>query len=379
MNRVLLFACVVLGMRAGAVIAEDEVKPLSDDAIKAIKEVRTARDADQLEAWLRSFLVDEYPERAAKLWRYDYASVEAYIASVEPNRRRWRGRLNPPALSPTGPLQRRDYVPLEDLHAEWVTLPLGTFNAEGILVLPARAEQGPVPLVIAGHGLSGFPEVLFGLAQNEYYHGYARSLVEAGFAVLAPANVCTAERRNRLERMCRLGDMTLSGIEFARFQKLLDVVLKDSRIDGERVGMWGLSLGGRATMYWTPLEPRIKAAVVTAWFNRRPEKMVVESDRYSCFLSTHEEHAFLQGWLTEFSDPEAISLICPRPIMIQTGKRDPISHWPDVVEEFEKARVHYEKLGLKDRIQMVLHEGRHEAEVEAGVGFLRRWLMPSQQ
>jgi hypothetical protein len=46
-----------------------------------------------------------------------------------------------------------------------------------------------------------------------------------------------------------------------------------------------------------------------------------------------------------------------------------------VLEEFEESRKHYEKLGLGERMEMDLHEGGHEARVESGVRFLRRWLM----
>ena len=45
-----------------------------------------------------------------------------------------------------------------------------------------------------------------------------------------------------------------------------------------------------------------------------------------------------------------------------------------VVEEFEVARAHYEKLGIADRIQIDLHEGGHVPRVESGVEFLTRWL-----
>lgn len=73
---------------------------------------------------------------------------------------------------------------------------------------------------------------------------------------------------------------------------LLDEVSKDPRIDGDMIGMWGVSLGGTATMFWMPLEPRIKVGVVSAWFNHRRNKMVIPDSRYSCFLETKEEHAF---------------------------------------------------------------------------------------
>ncbi len=342
--------------------------------LKGYEKARTDAYAKQLETYLQRWLVDDYPTRAEKAWRRDYSSAEAFLASVEPNRKRWRAILNPPDLAPTGPLKRRPHRPLANLRGEWLTLPLGPLDAEGVLVVPDDAK-GPVPLVIAQHGIGSFPERVFGVMDDgDAYHSYARALVEAGFAVLAPMNLRSQERRNRIERLCRLADTTLPGIELTRLQRLLDAVLPDGRIDGDRVGMWGVSLGGLATMFWMPLEPRIKAGVVCAWFNHRRNKMAIPDKGYSCFLETREEHAFFRGWLTEFADYDAISLICPRPVLVQTGKKDGIAHWPQVLEEFELSKEHYERLGVPERIEMDLHDGGHEARVDSGVRFLRRWL-----
>jgi len=347
----------------------------AEESLKAIEEARNAEYAKDLEAYLRQWLVDEYAGRAGRAWKRDYSSVAAFLKSVEPNRRRWQAILNPPELAATGPLQRRPHPPLADLDGEWVSLSLGPLRAEGVLVVPRAAPGVRVPLVIAQHGIGSFPERVFGVMDDgDAYHSFARELVQAGFAVLSPFNLRSVERRNRIERLCRLADTTLPGIEFARLRRLLDAVLADPRIDPQRVGMWGVSLGGMATMFWMPIEPRIRAGVVCAWYNHRRNKMVIPDERYSCFLETKEEHAFFDGWLTEFTDCDAVSLICPRPLLIQTGKKDGIAHWPQVVEEFEVARTHYEKLGLAERMEMDLHEGGHEARVESGVRFLTRWL-----
>ena len=349
----------------------------AEEGLKRFEEERTEAYAEQLEAYLRKWLVDEYPSRAAKAWNRDYASVEAFLTSVEPNRRRWRNVLKPPELEKTGKLERRPHPPLAELNAEWLKLPLDGLTAEAVLAVPAGASpEKPAPLVIAQHGIGSFPERTFGLMdQGGAYHRYAEELVKAGFAVLAPMNLRSAERRNRIERLCRLADTSLPGIELVRMQRLLDEVLADPRIDQKRVGMWGLSLGGLATMFWMPLEPRIQVGVCAAWFNHRRNKMVIPDERYSCFLETREEHAFFDGWLTEFTDSDAVCLICPRPLLIQTGKLDRIAHWPQVIEEFEASREHYQKLGLAERIEMDLHEGGHECRIESGVKFLRRWLM----
>jgi hypothetical protein len=60
--------------------------------------------------------------------------------------------------------------------------------------------------------------------------------------------------------------------------------------------------------------------------------------------------------------------------MVQTGKHDSIGDWNGAVEEFEAARVHYDKLGLSDRIEQALHDGGHEIHLESGLRFMKTWL-----
>jgi len=97
-------------------------------------------------------------------------------------------------------------------------------------------------------------------------------------------------------------------------------------------------------------------------------------ERYVSFLVTPEDYIFLTGWLTEFTDHDVVSLICPRPLLLQHGKRDLIAWWPQVMEEFNIARNHYEKLKIEDRIQIDMHEGVHEAIIESGIKFMTKWI-----
>ncbi len=341
---------------------------------KAAIESRNNAYGAEIEQYFRDTLVTAYPQRAARAWNRSYRSIDALVKSVAPNRERYRRMLNPPALKATGPARREPFPRIVGVPAEWLTVPLGPLKAEAVLVIPPNAP-GPVPLVIAQHGIGSFPERVFGMDDPQnLYHDYGHALAAAGFAVLAPMNLYSVEKRNRMERLARLADTTLPGIEFARMQALLDAALADKRIDGKRVGLWGISLGGMATMFWTPLEPRIRCAIVTAWFNHRRNKMVIPDKRYSCFLETTEEHAFFRGWLTEFTDSDTASLICPRPLLIQHGKKDGIAYWPQVMEEYEAAREHYRKLKIEDRIGIDMHEGGHEIRLESGLAFLKKWL-----
>ena len=172
----------------------------------------------------------------------------------------------------------------------WVGL-----RGRGILAVPKGRDE-PIPLVIAQHGIGSSPERVFGLDDPaDIYKGYGRRLVEEGFAVIAPMNVSGGPPRARLERLCKLLGKTLWGLEVYRTQRLLDFLETRSEIDVGRTAMYGISLGGAYTMFTVPLEPRISAAVVCAWFNERRHKMAIDDPRYSCFLSVDEEHIWIPG------------------------------------------------------------------------------------
>ena len=207
----------------------------------SLKEVRNEAYRQQLESFLQDSIINGYEERAALAWNRDYSGVDAFKRSVDSNRERWRDILNPPVLRKTGPLTKQPHSYLEDLGAEWIELPLGGLTAQGLLVFPKNADKDhKVPLVIVQHGIGSYPETTFSL-NHQLYHEYGRELVKAGFAVLAPMNLRSMAFRNYIERLCRLIDTTLPGIELVRMQHLLDEVITDPRIDAQRIGIWGLS------------------------------------------------------------------------------------------------------------------------------------------
>jgi len=331
----------------------------------------------EVEDHLRRVTLD-YEPRRERFWKRDYSSIDAFERSVEPNRRRWGqavGMFDDDGPAPLDP-QLLPFYEDDRMVAHWLTITLfpGLYG-RAILALPKGCSH-PVPLVIAQHGIGSSPERVFGLDDpSDIYKGYGKGLVEEGLAVLAPMNITEGPPRARYTRMALMLGKTLWGLEIHRTKRLLDYLEERSEVDTSRVGMYGISLGGAYTMFTTPLEPRIGAAVVCAWFNHRRNKMVVDDPRYSCFLSTTEEHIFIPGWLREFTDSDLVSLICPRPLLVEIGKCDGIAWWPQVLEEFDDACEHYRKLGVKDRIEMDLHEGGHEIRMMGSLAFLKKWLM----
>ena len=335
---------------------------------------------NEIEDHLRRVVLDYEPRRAT-YWNRDYSSVEAFEESVEPNRQRWREAVGVFEYDGT-PLEPVLDLWYEDARftAWWLTVGLvGDLRGRAILALP-KNRRDPAPLVIAQHGAGSSPEKVFGLDDPRHvYKSYGRRLAEEGFAVIAPLNVTFGAPRARLERLCKLLGRTLFGLEIFRTQRLLDYLETRPEIDIGRTGMYGISLGGTYTMFTVPVEPRIKAAVVCAFFNHRRNKMAVDDPRYSCFLSVSaegSEHIWVPGWLREFTDSDLASLICPRPLLVEQGKADNVAWWPMMLEEYKETCEHYRKLGVKDRIEIDLHEGGHEIRMDKSLKFLKKWLRP---
>lgn len=347
-----------------------------DTKLKRIITDRNSLYFAELENYYRDEIIEGYKERADKAWNRDYSDLASYKKSIADNRDRWNKVVGPPEIKVCGEVEIEPYDHIiEGIDAKWIRIPLnGGLRAEGILAMPEKTQVKPC-LVVAQHGVGSSPEKTFGLDDEAgKYHAFARELVKDGFAVLSPFNLSTAPYRSRIHRMGILLGNSLPGIELRRVQILMDYIFSEGMVDPKGAGIWGISLGGFATQFWMPLEERFIAGISCAWFNKRLPKMIITDPRYSCFLDTASEHAFMNGWLTEFDDSDLLSLICPRAFLVQTGKADRIAWWPYAVEEFNRAKTHYEKLGIEDRIEMDLHEGGHEIRIESGLRWMRKWL-----
>jgi len=325
---------------------------------------------------LETYLVSRCTSGASS-WARDYSSVDAYVRSVQPQREAWRsvlGRFEADAVT-EGEVTTRPFHHGDDYRAEWVQIEfLPGVVSRAVVAVPAQTTDPP-PVVVCQHGIGSSPFHVFGfLNESCTYGAYGRQLIEAGFAVVAPVNKTTAPARNRLERLAHLCGCTLYGLECFKLECLIDYLETRDDLDAARLGMSGISLGGAATLLYTPAIERIKAASAVAWFNHRRKKMVIPDPRYSCFLQTTEEHAFIPGWLPEFSDRDLVSLICPRPFMAQVGKADGIAWWPFALEEWDASKAHYEALGLGDRAELVLHDSGHEVVPSRMAEFFRKWL-----
>jgi dienelactone hydrolase len=372
----------------------------------------TAAEIDPLrrklyEAWDGYFTAECHRVHAARgeRWARDYSSPEAYLASVAPNRDRWLTLLGGWPW-PRGPLHPRlDLLGEGDglrlFRLFYTALP--GIEIDALLLVPPGS--GPFAAVLAQHGLNGTPEQALGLCDaeegNRLYNGFGLTLARRGYLVLAPHMVggfgtaawtashvppsevpfapphwtgAPARARTQLHRKALMCGQDLMGAEMFALSRAIDYLQSREDVDGDRIGMYGLSQGGMSALWLPALDPRVRATVAAAYFNNRFKKLLIPDPHYTPYLLTEEEDKILAGQLREFMDSDLASLICPRAFMAEVGRGDTAVWWEGAVEAFEECRVHYQRLGLEERVALCLHDGGHETRQVESLAFLDQHL-----
>ena len=126
-------------------------------------------------------------------------------------------------------------------------------------------------------------------------------------------------------------------------------------------------------MYLPALDERIRATVCSAWFNWRLPKLIGPV-RGEAFLDVDSEDKFFGEVIRCFADSDVVSLIAPRAFAVESGLQDAAVDIENAEAEFQSARVHYEKLGLADRIEFIPHAEGHVSATRRALGFLQDHL-----
>ncbi len=369
---------------------------MADDPLMAETDIQAGREKlyEAFDAYY-SRLCAQTEETRQERWHRDFSSPEAYVKSVEPNRRRFlemlggwhweRGDLEP----------RVEHVADTDryrLERVWLRC-FEDIEMDCLLLTPPG--EGPRPAVMAQHGLSGTPEQVCGLFKPE--SGYNRigiRLAEAGYVVIAPhmaggcaegeggesyapglAGISWGRARTRLNRKAFQVGQRLFGAEMFCLSRAVDYLGTLPTVDPERLGFYGLSQGGQTALWFPAIEQRIKCSVEASFFNHRYLKQVIPGgDNYTAYLDTEEEDKFYPAQLLEFSDSDIASLICPRAFFVEQGTDDRAVYWKAAQDEFEKLKAIYERLGIPERTDICVFEGGHEIRGVESMRFLSRWL-----
>ena len=119
---------------------------------------------------------------------------------------------------------------------------------------------------------------------------------------------------------------------------------------------------------------RFAACAISGHFNELVPKMVTPSPHYTAFIETGEDYAFFSNNFRLFDEADVVSLICPRPVLVEQGRQDRVVHWEMSQRAFGRVKEKYEKLGLGERAVYALFEGGHEMHGEEALAFFDRHL-----
>ena len=308
----------------------------------------------------------------------DFSSEPAYVRSTDALRSYLRGALGyfPESVAP--PTESVQETPLgEDDLATYTRLRVPItpgIHSIGVYMVP-KNRPGKLPLVIAAHGRSGPPDrVADGKVTVLAHHNrdLGRGALEQGYAVWEPMFVFYAkgqpdDLRERLAARALEAGTTLPAVEILKTVRTLDVLVQRPKIDPARVAMVGMSYGGFYTLYTTALEPRIKVAVVAAYFNDR--EAVLDASEPAGFSDWRFPDS-----LTLLRDPFIAALVCPRPLEIQAGSQDQLFPLEGARRTAPRAAEFYEKLHVGERFRFLEFVGRHDFNGREAWDFLGQHL-----
>jgi dienelactone hydrolase len=255
------------------------------------------------------------------------------------------------------------------------------FDTEETMSVPAYllvpdGMTAPGPAVLAVHGHGPGKATVVGLEPTEAPNGdYAHQLAQRGFVVLAPDLRCFGERAdwnppdhygcdtNLVHQvMGGWSPLTQNLWDLARS---LDVLEAHPLVDPARMGMAGFSYGGTVTLFLAALDDRVSAAVVAGFFSSWAEAHKVPWNMCGSQV--------LPAMLGRMEHEELGALIAPRPLLVVSGREDPL--FPVAAAEESLARVGrvYDLLGA-DRPSQDIFDGEHQWHGERAYPFLDQHL-----
>lgn len=316
--------------------------------------------------------------RAEFMKGLDTSSPEKFAATVEPYRENFKreviGWFDDERL-PLNPRSRKiidkeKYTGYEVVLDVWKDV-----IAYGILLVPKDIKDGEArPTVVCQHGLEGRPQ---DIVQGDHpaYHDFAAKLAERGFVTFSPQNLYIGKDKFRtLQRKANPLGRTLFSIIIPQHQQIVAWLKTLPQVDGERIGFYGLSYGGKSAMRIPPLVPEYKLSICSADFNEWVWKNASSRAPYS-YVWTNEYEIFEWDLGSTFNYAEMAALIAPRPFMVERGHFDGVAPDEAVGHEFAKVfRLYNTGLKLGDKCEIEWFVGPHTINGQGTYRFLHKHL-----
>jgi dienelactone hydrolase len=326
--------CLSLFSAARAQIALPGTKPLTAEGDVG------AQMVDGINRFLETATAASVEKRST-FWKRDYESAQSYAQSVAPNREHFRRIIGAvdvrlpvhsieldatstrPALVSEGPGYKVYAV-------RWPVFE--GVDGEGLLLKPEHA----VARIVAIPDADWSPEMLAGLAPGvEPEAQIARRLAEVGCEVLVPVLIDRSDtwsgipgismtnqpHREWIYRMAFEVGRHIIGYEVQKVLAAVDWFTEENSSRVLPIGITGYGEGGLLALYSAALDSRIRATLVSGYFQSRQEVWM--------------EPVYRDVWalLREFGDAELTSLIAPRALIVEASRGPQVSGPPPFTKE----------------------------------------------
>ena len=149
----------------------------------------------------------------------------------------------------------------------------------------------------------------------------------------------------------------------------LDLLAEHPLVDRRRLGVVGLSQGGTCALFLAAWDKRIRAAVVSGYFNAWNACATIGWNMCGSQV--------LAGIVGELDHVELGGLVAPRALLIETGTQDNIFPAPAARDAFARLQDVYRSANAPDgALQHDVFEGGHKWHGVEAYPFLERWLGP---
>lgn len=137
----------------------------------------------------------------------------------------------------------------------------------------------------------------------------------------------------------------------------IDLLDKRDDVRMKTLGLMGLSGGGTITMFGSAVLPRIKMSMPSGYFCTFKD---------SIMAMPHCGCNFVPGLLTVAEMADVLGLFAPKPVVVVTGKDDPIFPLAGTRSEFRRLKAIYKAAGAADNCKLIVGDGEHQFFAEQG-------------
>ncbi|MGD8238974.1 MAG: hypothetical protein PVH68_10510, partial [Armatimonadota bacterium] len=247
--------------------------------------------------------------------------------------------------------------------------------AYGILLVPKDiTSRERRPVVVCQHGLEGTADKPVVRGMSDAYRAFGAQLADRGFVVYCPQNPYIGRDKFRvLQRKANPLKKSLFAVIARQHERTLEWLGALPFVDPERIGLYGISYGGKTAMRVPALLEGYALSICSADFNEWIWKNTTTRRRYSyIFSGEYEMFEFDLGHT--FNYAELAALIAPRPFMVERGHDDGVAPDEWVAYEYAKVRRLYTALGIPARTEIEFFDGGHMINGKGTFDFLHKHL-----